>query len=111
MLPTRVPRTSYPLHPWILHRIAVLAFSISNWLYDFAQLHNDVTKVQSFGENIAVERGKKPVSSYYMLVIPIKHKLNFAYDLANIVLYAKATKPPLCRSFTREVGHSILDTY
>ena len=24
-----------------------------------------------------------------MLVIPIKHKLNFAYDLANIVLYAK----------------------
>lgn len=31
-----------------------------------------------------------------MLVIPIKHKLNFAYDLANIVLYARATKPPLC---------------
>ena len=30
-----------------------------------------------------------------MLVIPIKHKLNFAYALANIVLYARATKPPL----------------
>ena len=83
-----------PLYPWILYRIAVLAFSISNWLYNRAQLHNDDTKVRSFGENIAVER-KKPVSLYYMLVIPIKHKLNFAYKLANIVLYAKATKTSL----------------
>ena len=54
-----------PLYPWILYRIAVLAFSISNWLYDFAQLHNAVTKVQSFGENIAVEREKASIIILY----------------------------------------------
>ena len=54
-----------PLHPCLLYRIAVLAFSISNWLYDFAQLHNDVTKVQSFAENIAVEREKASIIILY----------------------------------------------
>ena len=42
--------------------IAILAILICNPLYDRAQLHNDDTKVRSFGENIS-KYMKKPVPS------------------------------------------------
>ena len=42
-----------PLHSCLQYRIAVLAILIRNPFYDCPQLHNDVTKVQSFSENIA----------------------------------------------------------
>ena len=51
-----------PLHPCLQYRIAVLAILIRNPLYDRSQLHNDVTKVRSFGENIS-KYMKKPVPS------------------------------------------------
>ncbi len=35
-----------PLHPCLQYRIAILAILIRNPLYNYAQLHNDVTKVR-----------------------------------------------------------------
>ena len=50
-----------PLHPCLQYRIVVLAILIRNPFYDSPQLHNGVTKVRSFSENIATGTKKAAV--------------------------------------------------
>ena len=67
-----------PLHPCLQYRIVVLAILIRNPFYDSTQLHNGVTKVRSFSENIAT--GTKKAAVYNIA-------FDFEFNLVSIQVF------------------------
>ena len=67
-----------PLHPCLQYRIVVLAILIRNPFYDSPQLHNGVTKVRSFSENIAT--GTKKAAVYNIA-------FDFEFNLVSIQVF------------------------
>ena len=67
-----------PLPPCLQYRIVVLAILIRNPFYDSTQLHNGVTKVRSFSENIAT--GTKKAAVYNIA-------FDFEFNLVSIQVF------------------------